>query len=405
MPYVLAIPLAVLWGMIWLGVLIGTFGLFGIIAWALAAVSLFHYRRARQLESLWLLHTLVQANLPLPEGIRAYLRDRPSDRVRYLWEAMCWLVLLPGYRILWARKRGMDDRLASVADLLERGCKLSVALQQVGGVVPQTALLAISVGESTGQLAYCIDLALTGLRTDRRATIATALAYPWLTICVTVLVSMPLVAFCVIFIMPKMQSILVDFQVPTPWVYQALDSACAVLFGNPHIFLLFVILLLISGWQIWRRRMLWHIPLFGQVYRMYSRGWVLRLLGFTCRCGQTIDQGLEFIAQAGVSSALLTRIEQARERLALGYDVPEALTESDLLPPHMKALLTTAQRTNSMPWALEQLGLSLINASRQRLERILIFAYPAVLLLLAASVAFFAIGLFMPLVTMIRCLA
>ncbi|HEV3119480.1 MAG TPA: hypothetical protein VGY58_20655, partial [Gemmataceae bacterium] len=56
-----------------------------------------HYRRGRQQELAHVIKTAVDAQIPLPDALRAYLVDRPRGTMREMWVVFLQFFLLPGY--------------------------------------------------------------------------------------------------------------------------------------------------------------------------------------------------------------------------------------------------------------------------------------------------------------------
>src|SRR5262245_43131504 len=125
-----------------------------IYGWMLSAYL--HYRQGRQVELVQLLTAAAKAGAPLAPALRAYLADRPRGPARAAWVAFLLFFGLPGYYWVWHRRHSYDRKVAAVADRLEQGASLHEALRETPGVVTRDTLLAVAVGESTGQLAGCL---------------------------------------------------------------------------------------------------------------------------------------------------------------------------------------------------------------------------------------------------------
>jgi len=389
----------------WLGLFVSHGFLFIFAIWLGAAFVAAQYRVTRQLETVWLLHNLIRAGLPLPDGIRAYLRERERSPVRHLWQAMFWLIILPGYRIVWGRDRDPDNQLAALARMLEQGWPLSRALRNLRGLVPQPVAFAVAVGEATGRLEQALELVVAAQLSEPRRRIHHTLLYPWGTLLISVGSILPILFFSGLTLIPKFQSIFSDFDIKLPpyasFLFEWLDWLTTywaqVLAG--------IAVAAAVAYYLWRFRALWHLPLVGPIYRAYSRGWVMRVLAIMVAAGRSLPDSLELIGSVALSRALSKRVSLARRKIERGERPTEALAAAGILPKHMKPLLESAAKTDSLPWALDELGRSLVANSQRRLERLLVLGFPVALLTLAAAVALAACSFFLPLIWLIRSLS
>ncbi len=405
-----------MFGLVWLFLPLFLLGLFVssvflvILAVLLgAAFVVAQYGMTRQLETVCLLHKLIRAKLPLPDGIRAYLQERSRSSVRHLWQTMFWLVLLLGYWIVWGRRRDPDNQLAALAIMLEQGWPLPKALAKLRGLVPQSVAFAVAAGEATGRLEQALELAMDAHLTDSRRRLQHLLLYPWGTLVISVGCILPIAFISGIAIGPQFGKILSAFNVECPWYAEAFFGwsewlsvhwpqvlACAGIVAVAAYY---------AAYYLWRFRALWHLPLVGSIYRAYSRGWVLRVLAILCGAGRSMPEGLELIGGMALSGALARRVKWARRRIERGEKPAEALTAAAILPKHMRPLLESAARTDSLPGALEELGRSLVAKGQRRLERLLVVGFPLALLGVAAAVAFVELSFLLPLIWLIKSMA
>jgi type II secretory pathway component PulF len=121
---------------------------------------------------------------------------------------------------------------------------------------------------------------------------------------------------------------------------------------------------------------------------------------------RNVPDSLDFIVESGVfPQIVLRRIAEAREDVVEGQPLDEALTNAELLPPSMGPLIRSAQTSNTLAWALEELGDHLGGRAVRLVRRISLIVSPLIILALGALVAFIALGMFMPLVQLIERLA
>ena len=208
---VLALQIALYFINILVG-LFGTVALCSLIAWILFGV--FHYRAIRQDEVLQVLTTAIESQLPLPEALMSYVKDRPHGVGREIWLTL----LLPGYYWIWHRKHAFDRRVEQMAKLLAMGVPLFQALRDVPAVASRETVMAAVIGQKTGQMAVCLRHASRRRFATLWIELVPRLLYPLL---IFGFVTFALL-FLTVFILPKFQKIFKDFNMTLPRATQAL---------------------------------------------------------------------------------------------------------------------------------------------------------------------------------------
>src|SRR4051812_7604621 len=66
-----------------------------------AAFAFCHYRHGRQAELLHVVTTALEAQLPLPQALEAYVQDRPRGGLREFWLQVLLFFVFPGYYWAW----------------------------------------------------------------------------------------------------------------------------------------------------------------------------------------------------------------------------------------------------------------------------------------------------------------
>jgi type II secretory pathway component PulF len=390
-------------GLIMAGVPVGLpLLLFGMLGIGWVAYAYFRYRQARQDELLQVITAALEAGLPLSPAIRAYLRDRPHEEEGGVWDALLLFVMPPAF-LLWHQRQGFDHKVEEVADLLDDGLSLPEALQSVPGAAPKEVRVAAEVGQATGRLAIC-------LRRSNRERLAGA----WLEIVPRLLYPVLLLLFITgiggflhVQIMPKMRKIFSDFDEPLP----AMTSGLGWLFDFLRESERLVGLVVMSGILavsvlIASPAVRWHLPLLGRLYRWDVQGLVLRMLGALLEAGRPAPEALERLAAAEEFPPVVRRcIDSAHRRVVAGEPLAASLRRAGLLPQSMVALVQTAERLNNLPWALREMGELLSGRAVRMARRTSLVVAPLLVLAVGAVVACVAVGMFMPLISLLTRLA
>jgi type II secretory pathway component PulF len=279
------------------------------------------------------------------------------------------------------------------------GVALPAALRGVPGVVSRDTLLAVTVGESTGQLVT----ALRGVTQNRLATIwlqvIARAVYPFLIIFFT----LGVVGFWVNFLEPRLRQTYANFNLQMPestrWLVEAWnrfgDSAdvLAVAFLSA-----IALIALIAASSTLR----WYLPFVSRIQRTYVRARVLKMLSLLVSAGKPIPESLTLLADSG-QFALIVRLQLRRAQgLAVnGTPLAESLRRRSLLTRSMVPLLSAAERVQNLPWALAALGETLAGRSMRTVQRISLALSPITLVALGVMVGIVVFCMFTPLVDLL----
>jgi type II secretory pathway component PulF len=365
-----------------------------------------HYRQARQEEFLQVLAAAAEAEAPLAPALWAYVRDRPRGVLREIWIAFLLFFVVPGYYWLWYRGHSYDRKVEHVAELLEEGWSLPEALKMTPGVASRETLLAVALGRDTGQLAGC----LRALRSPARSRVATLwlevvprFGYPLFLL----LVINGYLAFWMTFIAPRFERLFHDFNMSLPeetqWTlavgHLALNYAWVLTVAVPFLILLLVLLLVSPSFR-------WYFPVVGRLYAWYVRSQVLQALAFLLQLGQPAPEALGVLAESGgLVRGARRRLLAVRRRVERGEPLADSLRWGKLLTPAMVPLLRSAERNGNLPWALAELADVLAQRLARRVHRLGLVFFPVPVVGVGVLVGVIAVGLFMPLISLMQGLA
>ena len=358
-----------------------------------------HYRQGRQAEFLRLLITAAESNAPLAPALHAYLRDRPHGPVREFMIAVLLFFVIPGYYWFWHRRHSYDCKLARVARLLDLGVPLSVALHEVPGVAPRETQLAVAVGESTGELARCL-----------RVSNPAGLAAVWLEVLPRFLYP-PLLLFFIsgitvfwaTFLLPRMERIFHDFKTPLPPLTKYVGSFGRNLTDYGGLVVLpLAAVPIVAVILLYTPTPLWYVPVFGRVYRLSLQSRVLRMLAVLLQAGRPVPEALAILADSGGFPPKAMRLlNSARRAVENGEPLAESLRRSGFLQPAMVPLLQAAERVHNLPWAMAELGETLVVRLARLLRRVSLAVMPVCLFGVGALVGLTGLGMYLPLIQLL----
>jgi type II secretory pathway component PulF len=371
--------------------------LFALWCWELFAY--FHYRFCRQEEFLSVLRTAAATRAPVEQVLRAYLNDRPKEEWYRFWVVALLLFVFPGYYMIHMH-RSFDTRLRRVLRLLHTGYTLDQTLRLVPGTASRDVAAAALVGQFGGKLPETLQSLPVQRPASRWLEAVPRVGYPLIILGVMFNV----VVFAITFVIPKYERMFAHFKLRLPAVTQTLISStrglASMFWIVPACCLLVVALLNVLLFSSFAK---WYCPVIGRLYRLSERGKFLHTLGLMLET----DRPLPAVMDRLLESELLPRVTAKRvERLATDLDegrpFAESLVRHGLLPSPMQGLIEAAGNARNLPWALQELGLTLSRRSTQLGTRIMMVLFPLTIFLCACLVAFVAVSLFYPLVALME---
>jgi len=365
-----------------------------------------YYRQCRQEELVEVIRAAATAEAPLSPALWAYLRDRPQGGLREFWLAVLLNFVVPGFYWLWYRRSNYDHKVDQLAQLLEEGHGLHEALRMTPRVASRATLLAVALGEETGQLARCLE----ALRNPDRNRLANAwlelvprFAYPLFLL----FVIGGILQFWSIYLLPKFRRIFADMSMSLPEETERVIAlgdfaetySWALVLGMQGLAAVLILLFVSPGFR-------WYFPVVGHLYRGYVRSQVLQALAFLLQVQQPAPRALTLLARSGsFARAAQWRLQDARHWVVQREPLADSLRRGNCVPRSMVPLLRSAERTGNLPWALAELGNLLAQRQARRVQRLGTALFPLPVVGLGVLVGAIVLGLFMPVIHLIEGLA
>jgi type IV pilus assembly protein PilC len=362
-----------------------------------------HYRRGRQQELLHVVRTAVEAQLPLPAALRAYLADRPRGAMRETWVALLQFFLLPGYYWIWHRRHSYEHKVARVAQYVEDGCSLHDALRAVRGVASRDMLLATAIGEPTGRLAFCLETIRSSARNQLAGLwmeVLPRIVYPL----VVLMVVCGVLTFWVTMIAPKFQRIFYDHGVPLP-------TATNWLIRYGHIVghfwwaveIPFVAVMVLSILLIASATFRWYFPGVGRLSRVLVQSRMLQAIAFLIKVDTPAPQALAQIAETGYFiRPARRRLRRAGRQVEEGASLADSLRRGGIVSAAMLPLVKAAERAGNLPWALGELAENLAQRTLRRARRLSLITFPVPIVALGLLVGFIMFAIFVPIISLLE---
>jgi type II secretory pathway component PulF len=147
----------------------------------------------------------------------------------------------------------------------------------------------------------------------------------------------------------------------------------------------------------------WNVPLLGHLYQMQMRGQFLRTLGLMLETGKPLPAILDRVLDSELLPvAVHSRVSLLADDMRAGVSLADGLARRGLATGPMKGLIVSAQNAQNLPWALQELGDSLMRRSTRLTERTAAIVFPLAIFLCAILIGFVAVAIFYPLTTLIE---
>lgn len=363
-----------------LGIVAFPFVFLGWIVLAVVAVILlFRYRSGERRSLVWTLMVAAERGIPLEVAARAFAEER-RDR--------------------------LGARTLDLAEYLEAGLPLAIALRRSHLTVPPAVSLAIELGQQTGQLGPALRQTLR--ESDDTDRLLQSAAERLFYLVGVVLFGLGIQTFLMLRIVPALEKICCDFGMHLPSVARGVVLGSWLFARNWFVGLpLFLVLVILafrafsyySGYS--GRYLPGLAPLGGRI----DRSVVLRWLAVALRQQRSFAEMMRLLAGYVTRRGLRRRLERAARRIEQGENWTESLQHYGLIQRYEAAVFQSAERSGNLGWALDEMVQSSERRAIYRLQAVLNVAFPLALLVLGGCVLAVAAMVLVPLIHMIQVLA
>lgn len=367
----------VLWLFVIYGGLVIAGGIVILFAMAIGLGVILARRQISQQDSLlWILAIAAERGMPLAPTIGAFA-DQYGGRYR--------------------------RRIFRLAELLESGCTMPQALEQVPRVVSRDALLMAHVGQGTGRLPQALRMAASSRASQ--LPIWTAIATRFAYLLFLLLAIQTICGFLLYFILPKFEAIFKDFGVPLPMATIGLIEGAhwLIRFGPltaliPPVEVILLILLPFSfaGWANY------DVPVFDRMLRRRHTALILRALSLPVETGKPIEAGMTALADYYPTWWVRRRLIKVDDLVHQGAPWIDELHRQGLIRASEAEVLHSASLVGNLPWAMRELAETGERRLAFRFQAVIQTLFPLVVLALGASIFLVCYAFFAPLVELIR---
>jgi len=304
---------------------------------------------------------------------------------------------------LWGKAR---RQLYTVSGLLKAGVSLPEALDQVPGLIPDSARLAAHSGESTGNLTQVFREAavnhtnnINGIGTEKLTGL---MIYLWL----VPFVAFSMISFVMYYIVPKFKKIFANFGTELPsttvGLIEVTDFVINYFYIVVPILSIPAIALFIGNTAYLRGWGEYDVRILSRFFQRFDTPGILRNLSQVVAAQQPIQEGLSVLACNHRRENMRFKLTLVLELVHSGNDCWTALRQQGVLTAREQAVLQSASRVGNLPWTLKEVSTSIERRLSYRLMAWAQWIEPAVVLVIGGMVMFIMVALFMPLVKLLN---
>ena len=371
----------------WVLIIVGILGsvtqamfVFAPLGWfvtlAIISMAVGRYRSAERRALMSCLSAAAVRGIPLEQAARAFSMERSDE---------------------------LGIRAARLAEMLEGGTPLSLALARTRTHLPLDVLLGVRVCIETGDLGPSLN------KIGKLDTDADILVRSILEKCFYLVAVANILVFLLTFIMLKIVPVFAkmfeefDLALPAPTQLSVYVAECFVnwwfvlfpLLGWIPLVLMFGLLYYVG----WFPR---DLPLVHRFALRLDAALVMRSLAFAVGQQRPLPEMIQILAQQYPKRSMRLRLTKAGHLMYQGIPWCDALRRVRVLRSSDAAVLSAAEQSGNLEWALEEMADSRIRRLAYRLRLWLNVLFPVVVFSFGMVIAFFVIALFVPLISLIQ---
>jgi type IV pilus assembly protein PilC len=322
------------------------------------------------------------------------------------------LPLLRSLRTLSKQEKNVNLKkiMGILAESVEGGTTFSEALSQHPKAFNKLYVNMVKAGELGGVLEVVLTrLAEFAEKSQRiRGKVTSAMVYPLVVLTIAVVI----VAFLMLFIVPKFEAIFKDMLGgrPLPIITQIIMDLSRFIQGN-FILIAVALVVLVVGFRFALRlpgistavdRYKLKLPLFGDLLTKTSVARFSRTLGTLVSSGVPILQALQITRDTAGNERVSEAITSIHDNVKEGESMVAPMEASQIFPPMVVSMVQVGEETGQLPDMLTKVADVFEEEVDVAVSGLTSLLEPVMIVLLALIVGTIVVALFLPLITIIQ---
>lgn len=321
-------------------------------------------------------NTLVKAGLPILKALDLLAERAASERLRPV--------------------------LADVRQKVRDGALLSEAIE-AQGIFPRVYSSTVLAGEKSGNLSGVLEQYIAYQKTSStlKKKLIGVLIYP----AILVTVALGILSYLVTYVIPQFASLYKDMNVPLPGPTQLLMTLVMGL-KSYILFAAIAVVVGIVGSFLWSRteqggialdRLKLKLPVAGDIWVKFQVAQLTRTLATLLVGGTPLMPALATSAGSLTSRLVKGTLAEATERVRAGQSLSVSLAGTNLVPPLAVEMIEVGEASGALAAMLTSVSDFYEEEVNTKLTTLISIVEPAILVLMAAVIAFILIALYLPL--------
>lgn len=300
--------------------------------------------------------------------------------------------------------------LVQINEDIKVGVTLSKSMEKFPKIFPETTTFQIRAAEEGGFLQKTMkELAIQIRReNDFKKKVKGALIYPIIVLMLTIGV----VAFLMLFIVPKISEALVSMDADMPGITQMLINVSEFAKDNAIGIMLFILAIVVIFIVLYKKifafRMkvdifMLKLPLFGVFIMNMNLARIVRNMSSLMESGVGIEQTMQNIKKIIKNEKMREMMEEIQEEmLTKGIMMSKAFENRKYFPSTLIQVMSIGEETGKLPETLQQLADQYEEEVTESVTNIVNIVNPALMIIIAVMVGIVVIGMFSPMFSMME---
>jgi len=289
-------------------------------------------------------------------------------------------------------------------DILE-GNYFSTTLGKVVPYHSQEIITIILIGEETGTLHSSLIQAMEMIEKKKKLkqTITSAFIYP----AIIVVGTIALTCFLLLYIFPKIKTLIVSLKVPLPWTTKVLLSisqgiekyGIIILFVAFGVIILFYLLIRKNERaKTLKDSFVITLPVIGNIIKKYQAGIIFRNSGLAMKSGMTLDGSLLVLSQTIKNTVYQKNVRQIQNNISHGYSISETFSHSkNLYPGFAIELIASGEIAGTLPAVFIHIADEYTEDIQVMMKRFSQLLEPILMIIMGLMVGFVSLSIISPL--------
>ena len=303
----------------------------------------------------------------------------------------------------------LRNAVISMADSIQGGTTLADAMSNHPKIFNRLYVNMVKAGEVGGILDQILDRLAEFMEKAQaiKSKVVSAMVYPVVVLCMAV----GIVAFLMVFIIPKFQAIfndLLEGAALPPLTQFVMNMSSTLTSRAPYVLggiAALVVLLKLAG-KTPRGRLIidrskLRMPVFGNLTQRTAIATFSRTLGTLMRAGVPVLQALNIVRDTAGNAVIARAAENVHDSVKEGENMTPPIEAAGVFPPMVVSMIEVGEETGSLPEMLIKVADTYDDEVDNAVAGLTSVIEPILIIFLAVVVGTIVIALFMPLISII----